>query len=225
MIDTVFDSQNDEVIADLLHAWTFRDDSNEPPPSLGVDAKHLVGLQPSSQELRQLVIRAVGSIGYQEFEQAGVEGFVGLLDHLHAGVEDMDDKEGWATLLLDTIQSFDDVPPLPHPYWESLAELSVSESQQLEGVAWNPDVMESLKSNLKWDKLEAWMGIVWMVWPPETVSTMEKVRDVMLPLFHKRSGAIQKLERWMERWSERRGRTVPESFKQICEGARPEAAQ
>ena len=224
MVDTVFDSQNDEVIADLLHAWTSRDDSNEPPPSLGVDAKHLVGLRPSSQELRQLVIRAVGSIGYQGFEQVGVEGFFGLLDHLHAGVEDMDDKEGWATLLLDTIQSPDDVPPLPHPYWESLAELSVSESQRLEGVAWKSDVMESLENNLEWDKLEAWMGIVWMVWP-KVGSTTEDVRGVMLSLFHQRPGAIQKLEQWLERWSEGHGNTVPETFEEICRQALREAAQ
>ena len=222
MVDIVFDSQDEEVTADLLHAWTSRDDSNEPPSSLGVYARHLIGLRPSSQRLRRLVLRAVGTIGYQGFEQVGVEEFFKLLDHLQASVEDMDDKESWAALLLDTIQSPDDVPPLPHLYWESLAELSVSESQRLEGVALSQRVVESLKSNREWDKLEAWMGIVWMVWPPKTGSTEEKAT---LPLFRQRPGAIQKLEQWIERWGERRGETVPESFKQICERARREAAQ
>ena len=226
MVDIVFDSQDDGVIADLLHAWTSHNDSNEPPPLLDVYTRHLIGLRPSSQRLRRLVIRAVGSIGYQEFEQAGVEGFFELLDHLQASVEDMDGKEGWATLLLDIIQSPDGIRHLSHPYWESLVELSVLESQRLESVAWSPHIMASLESNGEWDRLEAWTGILWMVWPPEVGSTTEEdVRGAMLSLFRQQPGAIQKLEQWMEQWGERRGKPVPESFQQICEQARPEVAQ
>lgn len=73
--------------------------------------------------------------------------------------------------------------------------------------------MESLESNGGWDKSEAWMGIVWMAWPPETGSTTEEdVQGVMFSLLCLRPGAIQKLEQRMERWGERRGKTVPESF-------------
>lgn len=195
MVDTVFESQDDEVIADLLHVWTSHNDSNEPPPLLNLYAKYLIRLRPFSQRLRRLVIRAIGLIGYRGFERVGVEEFFKLLDLLQATVEDMDDKGGWAMLLLDTVQSSEGIQYLSHPYWELLAELSVSESRRLEGVALRLRVVESLESNLEWDKLEAWMGIVWMVWPPETASTIEKVRDVMLLLFRQRSGAIQKLER------------------------------
>ena len=195
MVDTVFESQDDEVIADLLHVWTSHNDSNEPPPLLNLYAKYLIRLRPFSQRLRRLVIRAIGLIGYRGFERVGVEEFFKLLDLLQATVEDMDDKGGWAMLLLDTVQSSEGIQYLSYPYWELLAELSVSESRRLEGVALRLRVVQSLESNLEWDKLEAWMGIVWMVWPPETASTIEKVRDVMLLLFRQRSGAIQKLER------------------------------
>ena len=101
LADIVFESADDEAIADLLHAWTSTSDSHEPPPWLKTCARHLVDLRSSSPRhlidlwsysprLRRLVIRSVGLIGYGEFEQVGVEGFVQLLDDLRVGVEDMD---------------------------------------------------------------------------------------------------------------------------------------
>jgi len=47
--DAVFRSGDDEIIADLLHAWTSHGDSHNPPSSLDVVARHIVGLQPPSQ--------------------------------------------------------------------------------------------------------------------------------------------------------------------------------
>ena len=86
--------------------------------------------------------------------------------------------------------------------------------------------MESLERDQEWGKLERWMGIIWMVWPPETGSTTEEeVRRVTLSLFCQRPGAIQKLERWMERWSARSGKAVSESFRRACEQARLETAR
>ena len=86
--------------------------------------------------------------------------------------------------------------------------------------------MESLEGDQEWGKLECWMGIVWMVWPPETGSTTEEdVLRVTLLLFCQRPGAIQKLERWMERWSGRSGKDVSESFRRACEQARLEPAR
>ena len=226
MADVVFESGNEEAIADLLHAWTPHSDSHEPPPSLKMYARHLVGLRPASPRLRRLVIRAVGLIGYQGFAQ--VEGFFTLLDQLSAGVEDMDGNGGqWAALLLDTIQSPDNIQHLPYPYWELLTELSILESQHLEGVTRSPDVVKYLEGGGHgWDKLECWMGIVWMAWLPETGSTAEgEVRVATLSLFRQRTGAVQKLERWMERWSGRCGKVVPQSFQQTCEQARNDAVQ
>ena len=224
MVDIVFESGDDEVIGDLLHAWTSRSDSHKPPPSLVMCAKYLTGLRPSSQRLRRLIIRATGLIGYQGFDQVGAEAFFELLNHLQARIEDMDDKEDWATLLLGVIRSSEGIRRLSHPYWELLVELSISESRWPDGVVWSPDIMISLEGDLEWDKLECWMGVVWMAWPPETGSVTEKgVRYMTLSLFRRWPGAVRKLERWMERWSERHGRVVPKTFQRICEKARPEA--
>jgi len=223
MVDVVFEGEDAEVIADLLHAWTSHSDSHKPSTSLNMCARHLVGLRLSSRRLRRLTIRAVGSIGYRGFERVGLEGFFKLLDRLQVGVGDIHSGKDWATLLLDTIKSSTGIQNLPHPYWDVLAELSVLEPQLLEGIAWSPHIMASLEGDKEWGRLECWMGVVWIVWPPETGSTTEEfVRSVMLSLFRERPGAILKLEQCVGQWSVKHGKAVPKTFQQICEQAGPE---
>ena len=213
LVDIVFDSGDDEFIADLLHAWTSTSESHDIHPSLSACAKHLVYLQPASERLRRLVIRSVELIGYQEFEEAGVEQFAGLLDDLHVSVEDVDNKNEWALLLLDVLKSAEGIRHLSHPYWELLGELATSCSWRLGGDVRSSLVMMLLEDDQEWDKLECWIGIVWMVWPPETGGTTRgDVERIMFLLFHQRPGAIQKLERQIERWSEENKYDIPEPF-------------
>ena len=226
MIDIVFESGDDEVIADLLHAWTSYSGSHKPPPPLSICAMHLICLQPSSQRLRRLVIRAIGSVGYQEFKQAGAEEFFELLNHLHASIEDMDDNKDWATLLLDIIEHSEGIRRLPHSYWRLLVELLFSESQRPRDVSWNPHIITSLEREQEWDKLECWMGVVWMAWPPEGGKTTEEdLERVMRSLSHHRRGAIQSLGEWMERWGGDPNNVAPESFQRTCEQVRLKATR
>lgn len=220
MIDITFGSGDNEVIADLLHAWTSHSDSHKPPPLLNMCAAYLIRLQPSSQRLRRLIIRAIGSIGYQGFNQVGAVGFFELLDRLHADVDDMDDKGDWATLLLDTIQHSEGIQRLSHSYWKLLVELPVSKSRWPGDVAWSPHIMTALEHNGDWDKLECWMGVIWMVWPPEGGKTVEEdLERVMRSLFNRRPGAVRKLGEWVERWSNAPFNILPESFYLTCERA------
>ena len=227
MVDIVFGNGDDEEISDLLHAWTSRGDCHKPPESLNTCARHLVGLRPSSQRLRRLVIRAIGCIGYGGFEGVGLEEFFELLNHLGATVEETDDKEGWATLLLDTVKSSEGIRRLTYPYWEFLIELLIgSEPRVLDGAVWCPRVITSLEGDQEWDKLECWMGVIWVAWPPETGTTAEEdARRVMLSLLCQRPGAVSKLEKWVGRWSERCGRAVPETFQRMCEQTRTGATR
>jgi hypothetical protein len=225
LIDVVFKSQESEVIADLLHAWTMAG-RYDPRTSalLGSCAGHLVGLQnlvPFSSRLRRLVIHSVETIGYAGFEGVGVERFIGLLNHLHVAVEDMDEKDNWAILLSDTIQSSEGAQHLSHWYWESLVELVVSESQWLPlDPARSLQIVTSLTEAKEWSKLECWVGIVWMVWGREAGGMIAEDLDrSTLLLFRQQPGATHKLERRMERWSQQCSRDVPESFKQICKQA------
>ena len=242
LADVVFGSTDDEAIADLLQGWTSTSDSHEPPPWLDVCARHLVDLRSPSQRLRRLVIRSVGLIGYSGFERVGVDGFVRLLDDLRVSVEDMDETTDWTRLLLDVIKSREGVRRLSPPSWELLAEAAISESPWAPGRTYTPDTTASLEEAEEWEKLRCWIGVVWMLWPPDPGEATEELENVpeeeleglrakgleravevekelvraMALLSHNQPGAIQNIERRVERWSKERGQDVPESFQRIC---------
>ena len=224
LVDVVFKSQESESIADLLHAWTakcvYRRLGHE---LLDFCPVHLVGLHnlvPFSPRLRRLIIRSVELIGYKGFEGVGMEGFIGLLSHLRVTVEDMDERKNWGKLLLDTIQTSEGTQHLSHWYWELLVELVVSELQHLRpDPAHSLQVIASLTEAKEWNKLECWMGIVWMLLPEGLDPGEGDLGHSMTLLFRQRPGAVQKLEQWMEQWSQGAHEDVPESFKQAHERA------
>ena len=80
MVDIVFETRN----STDLHMWTSRTHFNGPHPSLNMHANNLVGLhntQSFSPRFQQLVIHAIGLIGYQDFKQAEEE-ILRLLNNL-----------------------------------------------------------------------------------------------------------------------------------------------
>ena len=217
LVDVVVRSNDSEVVADLLHAWTF---SAEPCPFLGTCAEHLVGLHDRvafSPRLRRLVIRSVGFIGYEGFEGVGAERFCQLLDHLCVTVEDVGDKRRYMMILLGCLRSPGGIQHLSRRYWELLAEFATSEYMD---PIYNPQITALLVEEREWDKLEFWMATVWMMWPLGNETTEEGLEHSTLLLFHQRPDVVQTLTLWMERWSERHSEEVPESFKRICQQAR-----
>jgi len=229
MAAIIFDNGSQEAIADLLHAWTSRSSSHEPFASLNICIKHLIGLQKwsFSPRLRQFIIYTIQLIGYQPFEEAGVEGFVGLLNSLQVHVGDINNRLQWARILLNTIQSSKGAQILSFQYWELLGKLVVSCSQYLEDSPYNPHTMKSLKDAGEWDKLKCWVGVIWMIWPPEGGKTTEgDLEDIMLLLFHQQSDAIQDLKEQIKQWSRRPfWNNIPMSFQQICRQVDIEAVQ
>ena len=234
LVDVVFRSQNSEAIADLLCAWVMENRRLEPPHTLlGLCAEHLVDLHnvvPFSSKLRQLIIRSVGIIGYKGFEGVGVERFVEWLNYLY--VDDMVYKDKWRSLLLGTIQSLGGARYLSYQFWELLAELMIwlppsSSSSFLEAegyTTYSPQVTVSLLEAEEWDKLECWIGIVWITWPPETEETTENLKCTMVSLFRHRPGAAEILTQWMEERG-KEGGVVSEYFERICEQAHGVAQQ
>jgi len=182
-------------------------------------ARHLGlhNLVPFSSRLRRLVIRSVELIGYWGFEGVGMERFVELLNHLHVTAEDMDDEHCWATLLLDTIQSSEGAQHLSHSYWGFFMELKVSKSWLKLDPARSLQIIKSLTEAQEWSKSECWIGIVWMPGSGETME--EDLEHSIVLLFRQRPGALQKLEQWMERWSQETGEEIPEPFRGICKRA------
>jgi len=226
--DVAFGSQKSEAIADLLQAYNR---GALQYTSRGTLAERLVclhNLVPFSPRLRQLVIRSVELLGYRQFEEVGVEKFIGLLNHLHVTVEDMDSwaewsnfRAEWLDLLLVTFQTSEGALRLSHWYWELLVELTISWPPGLyRRVTYNSQITTFLAEAKEWSKLECWMGTVWVLWPPGANEKTEEDLGHSIPLlFRKRPGAFEKLKQWMEQWSRINHREIPESFQRICEQA------
>ena len=150
---------------------------------------------------------------------------VNLKNHLHVAVKDMDDQSKWAKLLLGIIRTPEGAQRLSQPYWELLVEAAILFPQSLrDGTAYDPQITESLVQAREWRKLECWMAAVWMVWPPGAGGiTEEDPGRFMPPLFRQQPDAGQKLEQWMERWSEANHEAIPGLFQEICTRAQEEA--
>ena len=146
--------------------------------------------------MQQHIVTVAGPIGYQPFEQAGIDRFIGLLDILEAHNNAMRSHNEWTKLLLDVIQPPRKIQYLSHSYWEQLAEFVTSwQFRGADGITYNPCTIESLEGNGEWDKLKCWLCIVWVVWPPEgDQTTEENLEHTMLSLSHHIPGTIQELE-------------------------------
>jgi hypothetical protein len=231
LADVVFKSRESETIADLLHALTADGPYNVPSsPLLRFCTERLVGLQDlvlSSPRLRRLVIRFVELVGCKGFERVGVDRLVELLGHLRVTVEDMDEMDKWARLLLDVLQTSEGPRRLSHWYWELLVEIAISLPQWMrDGLTYSPRITTSLVEAQEWSNLECWMGAVWMMWPPGIGGIARRdLERYMVLLSHQRPGATEKPEQWMERWSQSPFNTIPDPFQQVCRQARRAAQQ
>ena len=227
-VNKVFDINKDEAIGDLLQALTIKDISgNFARTSLSFCARHIVDLhntvtEPFSPRLRRLVIRSVELLCREGFKEVGPGSLVDLLNHLCIGIEDMDWPYDWTSILAETIRSTEGVQDLNIQVWELLVEVATSYSRTLaERTAYDSHITEFLLEAQEWEKLECWLGVVWMVWHPETDDMTEDLQHTTKLLFHQKPDAVQNLSQWLERWSEA---AIPESFRQICEQAKLDAA-
>ena len=234
LIDITFGSRDSEAIADLFLVLSTIDQTCElcrSPDDWVKYLEYLHNLQPFSSRLQKNLIHYISCVNHREFKGVGPQAFLTLLKDLHVGVGDV--VEGyeicWVELLLDTIQSPEATQHLPYHYWELLVELSILKSRWLQlpdQYILSAQVMVSLEDAQEWDKLECWIGVVWINWPPENVDTTGDSRatkdggvtgrgleDVMLSLFHHQPGSIQRLQKLMVRCRF----YVPMLFEQICE--------
>ena len=213
MAKIVFNGGDDEVIADLLQAWTgaYHDsDMHEllgladTLPRLFIRHQHQIS---TSRRLRLLVIHSVGYLGPEQVEQVGMEEFTELLDCLSVGIDDMDwlrgpsGSDSWVHLLSYVIESPQRRRSLPHPYWELMIELLLAVGYTEYWDRFDDDlrIMLSLEEEEEWDKLECWTGSVWLRRRPGIYTIREDLERVTLSLFRRRPGAVQKLEQWLER--------------------------
>ena len=228
LFDAVLGSNDVEAIADLFQAFTAEHNYDGPEyASLNICAPYIVDLHnrvrvPFSPRLRQLVARSISQIGFERLEEVGAGKFVELLNHFYTNGDELDPEITSDLLLLGAFQSPEGVRHLVLQCWKSLVEVGILFPWRLSG-GYNSYVTTSLLDEQEWDKLECWIGVVWMTWPPETDDVNEDLRCAMVSLFRKRPGTIRKLTEWLERWSKECNKPAPVSFHQTCEQAREEA--
>ena len=217
----VFGSWDGEAVADLLHAWTSEGEFHHPYPALKICAEYLVNLHtlyPFSPRLRQSIIHTVELIGYQPFEQAGVEVFIGLLNDLQVCPEDVVHVGEWTKILLGTIQSSKGVEYLSLTYYRWLVALVHSWPCVMENNTYNPSIMVYLENAGEWDKLLCWVAVVWIVWPPgDGQTTEEDLKHAMFSLLYQQSDSIQELGGMIGRWGSGRIESFQQISKWVCE--------
>ena len=116
----------------------------------------------------------------------------------------------WCAILMEIIWSTEAQHLAIHS-WKFLAELVIQ--AYLRRTTYHSDVTTSLMDAQEWDKLECWVGIVWMACSLELVG--KELEDAMEALEKERPGALRKR---MERWSEERGGLpLLKPFQQTCD--------
>ena len=147
----------------------------------------------------------------------GSEKFVGLLNYLRVGVEDVNVLSQWASLLLEIIRTPEGAQHLAIQSWEVLVELAISGAGiwGSEDFIYDPQVTDILLGAQEWDKLECWVGVIWVLWPPEIDNTQGDLVRAMVSLLRRRPGAAQKVAGWMIRFSGESRGDVPTSFLQV----------
>ena len=220
VVDTVLKSKDDEAVTDLAWASYMVDESGI--LGLNVCADYIVesrgrGTEPVPQELQYIFLIFVERRGLSALEDVGKERFVRLLNNLHIGVNDASsygNSNTWPTILLEIIQSADnEAQNLTVQSWELLVGLAIL-GYLPDSTTYEPNVTTTLVGRGEWYKLECWMSIFWMVWPPEPGAVAKELEDAMVLLEKEQPGALRKR---MERWSERRRKDLPMSFQQTCD--------
>ena len=203
MSDIVFNGGDAEVISDLLQAWTTHDCSQTLHKLLDAWPRHLVRIQhavSTSQRFRRLVICSVERLGFRQVGDVRGEEFIALLDCLDVRVDDMDSDDKWLRLLFDVVRSPRGRRTLPYSYWVLMVELAVDKPLLPSGlIDRDLQVMLSLEEEGEWEKLECWIGFVWLLRGPKGDVIAEGLERVTLSLFRQRPGAVKKLEQWVRR--------------------------
>ena len=182
-------------LEDALYLWTL---GGHLPP-LGSCAGYLgtiVKKHQISPKLRLLLIRAVESMEYGDFERAGLETIIDVLDYLGVGADDIRSGSRWPLVLKPLIRSQPGRKRLPLRYWRLLEELVVEDAEpHTELCHWDVRVMGVLENSREWEKLEAWVHIVWVSRLEDGFSpipAMEDIKRVMLSLFQHRPSALSR---------------------------------
>jgi len=196
VFETILSSDDDEVIADALCIWTVGD-GNTPPGSC---ARYLVErverAAPFSPRLRQASIRAIERTRHNELKVSGLD-TIRWLNCLDVDVDDIVEEETWAELLVVAMRSPTGPESISSHYWHLVDKLVVASRLQLILAPRDTEIMRSLEKAEDWEKLGAWMVIVWSFLSESEIPTsesMEGIEQVTLRLLLRRPSALPTFE-------------------------------
>jgi len=158
-----FSSGDDEVVADGVCAWIA--DSDHTPDASCVHhlAKRMEKDTPFSPRLRQMGIRLIERVWRCELRVSALE-VICLLNRLDVGVDDIEDRNSWARLLVGVICSPAGLEGLSICYWHLLEGLpKLWELPAARGM----EVARLLEEAEDWEKLEVWIAILWKLFQQE----------------------------------------------------------
>jgi len=198
MFEVAFSSDDDEVIADAVCALIA--DSDRAPGGSFVrrSSTFIERTTPLSPRLRQAAIRAICCIRPSEPIELPLETAL-LLNHLEADVDDVEEKGIWVKLLVEVIRS--ECWILSSHCWRLLDKLTSTAGFFGNHVVRDTEVMRALEDAKDWEKLEVWMGIVWMSLQSSEdveIPELEEIEQATLRLCVRRLSALQRFEHLCE---------------------------
>jgi hypothetical protein len=226
MLDIIFTTENDDLIADAVCVWIV--DREVTPP--GSCTRRLLKLtergRPFSPRLRCTIVRAVRHIWKWELEAAELE-LVYLLNDLEVSVDEMGGAVGawsWVELLQTALCLPVGRELLSSHYWLLLGNLISMSPEPHSYKGRQTEVMKLLGEAQDWEKLETWMLVVWWSEAYHGPNQAQDIDRVTLTLFRQRPSAIPRFEYLCER----RTQDTPllhlhqDLFRWICDQARAE---
>ena len=190
MFETAF-SSGDEVIADAVSMWIVGGDSIPPSSCAYYFAKRVENETPFSQRLQQLSLRVIDRIWGDGSET------VRWLNRLNIDADDLVEKRRLARLLVAVIRSPTGPESLSSHCWHLLDKLVVTLKLNMSLVSRDTEVMRSLERAEDWEKLGAWMVVVWSFSPYSGIpksESMDSIEQVTLKSLLRQPSALSRFE-------------------------------
>ena len=157
--------------------WIIGEECTPPGSCAHYLAKRVEKDTPFSPGLRQASIRAIEHIWGNELKVLGLD-TVHWLNCLDINVDDIEDGYRWVRLLVDVINSPKGLESLSSHYWHLLDKLVVGSKLYQGLVSCNMEVMRTLEEAEDWERLGAWMVVVWSFLPLSDISVSESMEGI-----------------------------------------------
>ena len=228
VFESAFSSDDDEIIADAMCVWIVDRTSTPPGSPAHYLARRVEKDTSFSPRLWQASVSVIGRMWDKEFEVSTLE-IVRWLNCLNIGADDMVKNPRWAWRLVDAIRSPIGLENLSSHYWHLLPRLVVASKLSRSLKSRDMEVVRSLEKAEEWEKLEAWMVVVWSFLPGSTIpksESMEGIKEITLKSLLRQPSALSRFENLCESGNLSNSRPACQEFKaklqHICDQARAE---